>query len=354
MRSSSSSAFWLCLSALVAVVVAALVAVNYPAFHGRDYQQLPAAAKQKMLWKAVLTDNSTGSWPNALELAQLFVESMDVTFDTVADDMPYQYFNLTRREKLIHSVGATGLFKWKSIGNHNYTGLFQGADYGVIRLSAAAKPDPSSSHPLAPGMALKFLRDGVPSANFVAMFALTGQNCTNFFEHDFTNHVPDLGKNAPFQFRAIKAAFAKASKWPTFVGLSDVAKYTQDGKLVSKPVFPFRLVFHPTTAIHKMFPSNTPKSFLDILKAVPTGPLYQVYAQGVAEGDYMNLQLIGQVELTTPLATSDFADSLLFYKHQRMEDDFAIHPEWIPGAQAIIAKQQADEGEWTFPDLPWN
>lgn len=40
----------------------------------------------------------------------------------------------------------------------------------MIRLSSAAKP----AGTVTPGVGVKFLRDGVHSANFVAMYALAG------------------------------------------------------------------------------------------------------------------------------------------------------------------------------------
>jgi len=45
---------------------------------------------------------------------------------------------------------------------------------------------------LIPGFGLKFLRDGVDSANLVAMYSLAGIKGWNFFEHSFSNHIPDL------------------------------------------------------------------------------------------------------------------------------------------------------------------
>ena len=42
----------------------------------------------------------------------------------------------------------------------------------------------------APGMGLKFLRDGMDSANLLAMFAVEGQESWNFFKNDFSNHIP--------------------------------------------------------------------------------------------------------------------------------------------------------------------
>ena len=42
-------------------------------------------------------------------------------------------------------------------------------------------------------MGLKFLRDGVDSANLVAMYSVDGQESWNFFKNDFSNHIPESG-----------------------------------------------------------------------------------------------------------------------------------------------------------------
>ena len=49
------------------------------------------------------------------------------------------------RYKAIHSVGTVSKVKFISFGNSPYTGIFGGADYGLIRLSAAIQPDFKSS-----------------------------------------------------------------------------------------------------------------------------------------------------------------------------------------------------------------
>jgi len=109
---------------------------------------------------------------------------MKRSFDTPGDLMP------KNRKKYIHSVGATARVKFVKNGDLDYTGIFEGADAGLIRLSSAAKP--SKSQPLAPGMGLKFLRDNVDSANLVSMFSVDGQPGNwNFFANDFVNHIPE-------------------------------------------------------------------------------------------------------------------------------------------------------------------
>lgn len=120
------------------------------------------------------------------------------SFDHQGDSM--KYYSLVRgyRKKLIHSVGVVG--KVKFIANQNqYDGLFNGADKGLIRFSSAAEPE-ENGQPLAPGMGLKFLRDGVDSANLVAMYSvgpLGQQDNWNFFAYDWHNSIPSPEGRGP-------------------------------------------------------------------------------------------------------------------------------------------------------------
>jgi len=113
---------------------------------------------------------------------------MAPTFTTKGDEMPKELFGLKTRIKEIHSVGTVGKVKFVSSGNHPFTGVWEGAQHGLIRLSSALKP--SDTSPLVPGIGLKFLRDGVDSANLVAIFSLNGTpGDWNFFEKDFSNQI---------------------------------------------------------------------------------------------------------------------------------------------------------------------
>ena len=66
------------------------------------------------------------------------------------------------------------------------------------------------------------------------------------FEHDFTNHVPDLVPGGDFALDLLKKTFEEASKWPTMLGLKDTAAIDQYGHSVAKPNYPFRLIMHPS------------------------------------------------------------------------------------------------------------
>jgi hypothetical protein len=81
--------------------------------------------------------------------------------------------SLEERKKLIHSVGVVARCKYVSTGDHPYTGVWEGADNVIVRVSSAKAADASKPF-VAPGVGVKFLRDNVHSGDYVAMYALDG------------------------------------------------------------------------------------------------------------------------------------------------------------------------------------
>jgi hypothetical protein len=322
-------------------------------FVGPAWQQQSANAKRSVLDPTVQNDTTPGNFPNALELAELFIEDMNLSFDTYGDDMPDQF--LQRRPKLIHSVGVVADGVWKPVANNlGYTGVFQGCDNLYIRLSLAKTPE-TGAQGYTPGLSLKCLRNGVHSGNIFAMFSLQGQDSWNFFKNDLTNHVPDLSNNANFLLKQLRSTFAKASAWPVMIGLSDLALYDQQGNNITSPNFPFRLIFHPVTAIHNAFPDAPSQPFYDILVSGLSnpGPLYEVYAI-VNPGDSNSAAVhIATISTTSPAETSKFGDAYMFFQHTRMEEDFTYIPDWADPATQIMANQRTID-YYTFPNLPWN
>jgi len=279
---------------------------------------------------------------------------MDPTFDTVADDMPRQFFGLQRRPKLIHSVGCIAQAKWVPTDRNPYTGVFNGCDNLFIRFSLA-KEATKGAKGYAPGISVKCMRSGVPSANIFAMFSLQGQDSWNFFKHDLTNHVPDLSSKADFILQRLRGKFAEASDWPTMLGLADFATYDQNGGNVTEPKFPFRLIFHPTTVVHNSFddaPTDDPFENV-IAKKLSPGPLYYVYAQDQPTDLPSQYIQIGVLSLTAKPGTSQFSDKFMFYQHSRMEDDFDYYPQWVAHAKEIV-QQQRNTDYYTYPDLPFS
>jgi len=195
-------------------------------FHGDAWQKQGADVKLQKLWAAVTKDTNSGRWPNLLEQAELFIENMPTSFDTIADDMPKQF--LSYRKKLIHSVGAIAQAKFISYTGHNYTGLFKGANFGFIRFSSAAE------NQMVPSFALKFLRNNIKSSNIFTLYSLEGQESKNFFRHDLSNHPPDVFYNASFAILQLRKTFSKASDYPTMLGLGEFAHIDEAGNVEKK------------------------------------------------------------------------------------------------------------------------
>jgi len=280
---------------------------------------------------------------------------MNVTFDFVGDDMPSQFLLSTERPKLIHTVGTIAPFQYTPVqGSTPYTGFFRGTNTAYIRLSLAAAPttDPANT---VPGLALKFLRDGVPSADLMAMYSVQGQSSFNYFEHDLTNHPGALDpSNLTTSQSALLEKFEEASQYPNLIGISSLATYDQQGNKEANPSFPFRLVFHPVTAIHNLFPStptNDEYYFLPQMESIGAGDLFELWAQH--DPTVQNLEQIGTITLLSALSGSQYADLNLFFEHTRFESDLEFFPAW----QGPTDQQQAEQSStpyFRWPDLPWN
>jgi hypothetical protein len=247
-------------------------------------------------------------------------------------------FGLQERKKLIHSVSANGRFALKTVPNP-WTGIFSSGTGnetdGIIRFSASAEPTASGN--FGPGVSLKILRDGVSSANFLAMFSLTGQPSFNFFENTLSNHPPafDPSKAPPDQGSVFKA-FNKVSAFPTMLGVSSMAQYDAYGAKPAAVNFPFRVDLVPRPEVKTLFPSSAPSPFnsdfyLPQLTSLKPGTVvYDVV--GIVEPTFPEKNEkslpIGTITLTSPIVTSDFSDKHLFFAHSLMEDDLKLKPSW--------------------------
>lgn len=295
-----------------------------PAFNGPEYIAKSAAEKSAQMWDAVMKDTRSGKWYNAVEMGTIMTESMSPTFETEGDEMGKGMLFGTRG-KYIHTVGTIGQVGWVSTGNHPYTGIFEGADKGYVRCSVAKEPS-KRSDVFAPGIGVKFLRDGVDSANFVAMYSVDGQHGWDFFKNDFTNHIP-AGSKALW---LLEKKFATVTHFIQEVGLSDMAGYKQDGTKIDTPVFPFSLRFHPTGEL------STPDAYAghpfteDLMKVPVSSTLWEVWAYDKPAALGGVETHIADLKLTSDMTSSKWGDEHFFIRHQFMDDDVALHPEWEP------------------------
>jgi len=120
---------------------------------------------------------------------------MAPTFTMVGDTFEDDFVT---RKKYIHSVGSVAEIKFVPVDNAGgFTGLFtEEVDYGFVRFSAAKEPDTTKNTSAGadgnyvPAIGLKLFRDGIPSANVVAMYSVNGQPSWNPLAFNFSNHVP--------------------------------------------------------------------------------------------------------------------------------------------------------------------
>jgi hypothetical protein len=231
------------------------------------------------------------------------------TVEQVGDEISTGLFGT--RSKLIHSQGVVASVKLTDSKTHPFTGLFKKAEYGIVRLSFASKPDPNVKK-TTPGMGLKFLRDGMDSASLVAMYSVEGQDSWNFFKNDFRNHIPAVTGNG---LLPLASKFSTVTNFIQTVGLSDFAQYSQSGYKVQKPVFPFQLRFHPTGEI-TFSDDYSGTYYLDQLATIPSGSvLYKVYGLDAPVELGGKEHYIGDLITTSAMVSSYWGDTRLFFRH---------------------------------------
>ena len=115
-----------------------------------------------------MKDTSINRWFEGEDLLPLFEQDMNLSFDHTGDTMP------DNRTKMTHPRGVTFKVALKPTRRHRYTGIFKGAKNGIMRISETTRTDPIKPQ-TSPGFGIKFLRDGMDSADTVTMFSFDGQ-----------------------------------------------------------------------------------------------------------------------------------------------------------------------------------
>jgi len=289
-----------------------------------EYLMLSAAEKNEIIFANCMEDTTSAEWFSLLEMPGIFIESMCPTLRAPGDELPWEEGLIFSdwRKKYIHTVGTVGQVEWRNLGEHPYTGIFEGAGQGIARFSLAKEPSPDS-RATAPGMGLKFLRDGMDSANLVAMFSVDGQDGWNFFQNDFWNHIGPGG----LELVPLEIKFSEATNYISEVALSDWGRYGESGTPVADPKFPFMLRFHPTGEF--MFSDDYVRPFTEDLTSIPKGStLYEVWAMDQPTELGGTEQHIADLVLVSDMVTSLWGDQHLFFRHQDMAEDVEIYPEW--------------------------
>jgi len=288
-------------------------------FSSKTYLSKKAQDKFNQLWAKIIENETPLEFYSNFEVSKIFFSDLWVSFNEQGDVLP------DGRKKLIHTVGLVAQATFvPNLENNPYTGIFRGSQNAFIRFSVAKQLDTSKTTAagalgnFAPGIALKFLRDGVASANLVAMFSTSGQSSWNPFKNDFTNSF-SLDANPDVLQKALAAKFSSVTNSVATVGLLDLASYDEKGNSIKEPRFPFKLIFRPTAQVNKLFPDDYSDSYTNQLKTIPSGTtVYEVYA---IDQPGCNETKIGAIRINSNFKTSRFGDEQMFFRHGLIDLD---------------------------------
>lgn len=292
-----------------------------PASIPDNYETLKACEKQAILWEKIQASayKELPDFRNfgPMQLVAMSKQEVGLKGKNHSDFAPEGW------RKYLHGRASIAKIKVVPTGSR-YTGIFQGADCGLLRLSITFKP--SADRVVAPGLALKVLRDGVYSANISALVSLGGQDKDyNLFKYPMSNIVP-IGKD--WKQKLVHKIFLKASKYPEELRASDMAEIDGLGINAKDVVAPRQLFFVPNPILKF---SSTEHDVRADFATIPSGTLvYQIHAVSDKHKnfDYANYapenvtsflaesEHIADIVTTSDFMASAFGDDGIFFRHQ--------------------------------------
>ena len=291
-----------------------------------DYETWPAAAKQEHLWVngALRTQYKADEVPalKKVDIGGLISSVLWTKVKERTDVAPVGH------SKPIHPYGALAKVKFTAVPGNPYTGLFQGAEHGLLRLSVTGDP---ADRGFAPGLAWKAFVDGKPSENVSALYTLSGQGGNhNFFANELSQYV-QVEANETLGTTTL---FSLVSSKPTQLNLADMAEVTAQGQAVAQAKVPTQIYFVPRAEVKNRFSSAAHDFRADLLQLQAGTVVYDLYAtsEPIKTSIFPSLTnryasqrrnsavKVGELSLSSAFNLSAFGDSGVFFKHQRMED----------------------------------
>lgn len=288
----------------------------------QGYEDLSACAKQQILWDLV-EKTKHSELPEfkkfgALQLLGMGIQAISKKESRVSDVAPKGW------KKYLHRRGSVAKVKIIPVENQPFTGVFEGADCALVRLSITYRP--KGKRDFAPGLALKIFRDQAPSANVSALYKLDGQGDNfNYFEHPLSNIVP-IGTGVGLKL--VHSIFRKVSDYPEEILVDHLAERTQDGKKVKGVNSPRQIFFVPTGELSF---SSSEHDVREDFHSIPAGTtLYKVYAapEKYDSFDYYDYEPedikkfvsesipVANIVTTSPFISSEFGDTGIFFRHE--------------------------------------
>lgn len=270
------------------------------------YEVWTAAEKLMYLWEQRMLATEFPSFP-PFESRGLPVSRHDLeeSFDYVSDQMPPGH------RRALHLRGSVARAAWEAEAHVPYTGLFLGAEQALVRLSLGTAPRWPAG--FVPGLGIKLLVDGAPSANLHVMNSVDGQGTNHdVFALPFSNKLPP----AKGWLTWIGAQFFRRVKSDPFhLPVDHLARTTQDGHQVDRPRWPYQLHFLPGAAVRGQRDPMARHDFRADLAKIPEGTvLYEVHA---SESPDAAPAPIARLVTRSRFVSTWWGDERLFLKHNR-------------------------------------
>jgi hypothetical protein len=295
-------------------------------FKGDTYLAKSRQEKMVDLWSQIQGDPSEVQPVTPLmwaEFDEMLKQNANTTFCQASDEMK------RRIKKTTHTQGVVAHIAWESTGDHPYTGMYaSGTDHAVLRFSETTNLHENSTG-LLPSMAIKFLRDGVKSDNLFAMPQFTSTDSWNFFKMPMRNRVQGFTmEDNPVEYQTIQKKLIEGSPRPFGTAIGHVGMHNLDGtaleqEFVNVPyelwyTSPFQFSDEPEMV------DGEQVMFYDQLKTIPVGAtILEVWGITAPLSDEFESEKIkiADVKLLSPLITSTFADTRLYFQHKRITYD---------------------------------
>jgi hypothetical protein len=276
-----------------------------------DYQSRAGAEKLGLLWSQVKVDPYPSSAlptavPGPWGRRKLFsVDFNRGSFELPGDELPLD------RPKLVHTWGSCALVTLKVTEKHPYTGVFETGGAALLRFS-----DATGGGKFLPSIALKFMVDGKPSLNYLALpSVLRAKGDLRPLSSTFSNAAPPAES---FDAKLVQKSFQKTANalggtrlYGVYLPLHHLAEMGLDGKAVASAVVPDRLEFKPTEEAKRVCGEGV--DFRTGLAKIPKGTkLFEVFV-----GEKVDKAVVpfGEVTLDSEWVASPYGDERLFFAH---------------------------------------
>lgn len=305
-----------------------------------NYRALSACEKQDFIWEQRILRTQHALLPEIPETNGLGLLGKIVSgkVNTKSDFVPDADYT-----KPIHARGVMAKVSFQPTDDSPYTGVFQGSECSLLRLSITGS---SKDDNFAPGLAWKVFVDGSHSENVSALYRLTGQGDNHdFFANELSNYVSPEPDDAKSAMSSLVFSIGARTAEPTRIRVDNMAKVLVDGTTVAAINAPSQVFFVPREEVTGLFATEEHDYRIDLMSLAAGTVIYDVYAtnrpfpsdleggctrpsnwricfdgKGEASKRRRSAVKIGELTLESDFVASEFGDSGIFFKHQKSED----------------------------------